>query len=598
MVPAVFVELAGLPLTPSGKVDRAALPAPGAGRPELAVTYTAPSTPIQEVLAEIWTEVLGLDEVGVDDNFFELGGDSIVSIQVVARARRAGIHVTPAELFEHQTIAKLAAVAVRDAPLDAEQGLVTGEAPLVPIQRWFFGRDLPEPHHFNQSFALELSEPVDPGLLRQALAALVDHHDGLRSRFVRRDGAWVASVEPALSYDPFTVIDLADLDELQELASEAQASLDIEAGHLVRWVLFDRAQHGQVLLLVIHHLVVDGVSWRILLEDLAHAIEQLEESGTVELPDKTTSAKRWAERLGELATSEDVLGEVSYWREVVDGAAGLPRDHDESRNDVATAQVVEVELDREQTSKLLQVVPSAYRTQINDALLTALGLVISEWTGRPRVLVDLEGHGREDVGRETDVSRTVGWFTTLFPVAIDLGSHDGDLGVALKHTKEQLRRIPRRGLGYGLLRYLADDSAVGNELAERLRAAPPPELSFNYLGQFDTVLGSDGRFREASGPLGAEIASSGSRTHLIEVNSVVSDGRLQLAWVFSEQIHERATVERLARRYLEALGRLIDHCCNQGNGGYTPSDFPLAGLDQSTLDQLQARMTQSEGGRP
>ncbi|MEU7861241.1 non-ribosomal peptide synthase/polyketide synthase [Nonomuraea sp. NPDC049141] len=584
MIPSAFVELAALPLTPNGKVDRAALPAPDASRPELVSRFVAPRTSMEEALAGIWADVLGLDRVGVEDNFFELGGDSIISIQTVARARTAGLYFTPAQLFEHQTVAALAPLVALDSFADAEQGPVTGEFALTPIQHWFFERDLPEPAHFNQSVLLEMDGEADVAALRKAVAALLRQHDALRARYTRYGSEWTARNVAAEAEPPLWVVDAAAFDEhdLEARADEAQASLDLENGPLVRFVLFDRGERGRLLLVIAHHLAVDSVSWQILLEDLSLAYDQAIRDLPVQLTAKTTSFKQWAQRLTELAGSPEVAAELAYWHEQTSGHRPVPRDRD-GANTVASARNVSVSLSSEQTARLLHEVPAAYRTQINDVLLTALGSALTEWAGVPSVLVDLEAHGREDVGSDVDVSRTVGWFTSFYPVA--LASAGGDPGAALRRTKEHLRAIPRHGLGYGLLRYLGPDAAAG-------QAA---EVSFNYAGQTDAALSPASGGREPRlrfvGSLGRPRSGDGGRTHLIEINAQVTEGRLTLLWTYSGEVHDEASVTRLTRRYVEALDELIEHCATPGVGGHTPSDFPLAGLDQAGLDRIQGRGT-------
>ncbi|MFJ2264643.1 amino acid adenylation domain-containing protein, partial [Streptomyces sp. NPDC087844] len=357
MVPAVFVELAALPLTANGKVDRAALPTPdAAARVGSAEAYVEPRTDVERDLAGVWAQVLGVARVGVEDNFFELGGDSISSIRVVARARELGVHVTVAQLFDHQTVAGLASVASGESATDAEQGLVVGDFPLTPIQRWFLGRELSEPWHFNQSTVLEITDRVDPELLREALGALVGHHDVLRSRFVQEDGEWIGRVPAAVeSADLLTVIDAsaADVDDefLEARATEVQAGLGLSDGPLVRAALVDRGERDQLVLLVIHHLVVDAVSWPILLEDLASAYAQVERgAAVVGFAAKTTSFVGWARRLGELAVSEEVAGEAVHWRGVEAAAGSLPREF-EGVNTVASARRVSVALGGESTGR-------------------------------------------------------------------------------------------------------------------------------------------------------------------------------------------------------------------------------------------------------
>ena len=585
MIPAAFATISAIPLTRNGKIDRDALPAPGSRRPDLADEYVGPRTEVERVLAGVWAEVLGLDRVGIEDNFFELGGDSIVSIQAVSRARSLGAYITPADLFEHQTIVSLAAVAVQQILADAEQGPVVGEFPLSPIQNWFFGRDLPKLAHFNQSMLLKITEPVQPGPLRAALSALTEHHDALRSRYVRYGAEWIGRNVNAEPNELLWVVEAGDIDGWDEdayldaHASAAHASLDLEHGPLARFVLFNRGVRGQLLLAVVHHLAVDGVSWRILQEDLAVAYGQAERGLPVQLAPKTTSFKRWSERLTEFAGSAECAAEGGYWRKAEQAASPLPCDYD-GDNTIASERSVSATLSAEQTAQLLREVPNAYRTQINDVLLTALGTVLTDWSQAASALVDLEAHGREDLGPDVDVSRTVGWFTSFYPVALSAAADRGDPGAALRRTKEYLRAIPRRGLGYGLLRYLAGGVC-----------AAAAEVSFNYLGQSgQAASATSGRFRPLGGSLGTSRSQEGQRTHLLEINAeVTANGCLVMVWTYSGQVHDEVTVARLARRYAEVLGELIEHCCSPGVGGYTPSDFPLARLDQAAVDVIQLR---------
>jgi non-ribosomal peptide synthase protein (TIGR01720 family) len=332
---------------------------------------------------------------------------------------------------------------------------------------------------------------------------------------------------------------------------------------------------------------VDGVSWRILLEDLQTAYQQLRRGETVRLPAKTTSFKRWAELLKEYAESESVGQELSYWTAAErNSVAGLPRDNSAGQNLLASARSVRMFLTEEETRALLQDVPRAYHTQINDVLLSAMAEGFAAWSGERVLLVDLEGHGREELGEEVDVSRTVGWFTTMFPIVLELGA-GSDPGETLKRIKEQLRGVPKRGLGYGLLRSMS--SAAGR--AEKLAGMQKAEIIFNYLGQLDQILDPSMYVpaRESSGP---QQHLGNRRTHLLEVYGSVAEGRLQLKWTYSANIHNEATIKQLAQASVDALRRLIAHCVSDGTGGYTPSDFPKARLDQADLDKLVAQIAQ------
>ncbi len=589
MVPGVFVALDALPLTPNGKVDHRALPAPAA-RPGPGEGYLAPRGPVEEALAEVWKDVLRVERVGADDNFFELGGDSILSIQVVSRARRAGIYFTPRQIFESPTVAGLARRCGTGEAVRAEQGIVTGAVELTPVQRWFFERPTPARHHWNMSQLFQAAEPLRPAALERAVARLLEHHDALRHRFTGRDGAW-RQESAAPGAGPRVVrIDLSGVGEdrqrevLERAAGWMQESLDLAAGPLLRAGLFDRGE-GRTgrLLVVVHHLVMDGVSWRVLLEDLQAAYAQAVRGGPIALPDKTTSFRRWAERLAGHARSGGFDAELPYWTaEARRDVPRLPVDFPAGRqaNTFATLRSISVALDAEETQALLGEVPRAYRTQVNDALLTALARAAAGWTGDGRLLVNLEGHGREELFPDVDLSRTVGWFTSMFPLLVDVRGTAGP-GESLKAVKEQLRAVPQRGIGYGALRYLGS-----GETRARLAALPQPEVHFEYLGQFGGGGSDDTILRGAPESAGRDADPRDPRDELLMISGAVSGGRLRLGFSYSTAVHRGETVERLAGAFLAELRGLIAHCASPDAGGCTPSDFPLARLTQPQLDAL------------
>jgi len=585
MVPPWIVTLESMPLTPNGKLDRGALPAPEELGARADRVRPAPRTAVEGTLAAIWSEVLRLEQVGTTESFFELGGDSILSMQVVSRAREAGYHLTLKQIFEHQTISELAEVAVPVAQRATSREAVTGEVELTPIQRWFFEQELPNPDHFNQSVLLKLREPVAVESLERAVRELVRHHDALRLRFERQGPEWRQwhAGEEGGAAGVFSHVDLSvETDRrkaLEEHASRVQTSLSIMTGPLLRVVCYGLGEAGERLLLAIHHLAVDGVSWRILLEDLQRAYEQLRAGRSVELPAKTTSFQEWSRRLNEHARSSLLSAEAAYWLKS-ESPAQLPVDHAHGDNSVESARSISVALSEEETRSLLQEVPGVYRTQVNDVLLAALAQAVSGWTGCPRVVVELEGHGREDLFEGIDLSRTVGWFTSLYPVALDLGGCSGP-GELLKSVKEQMREIPNRGIGYGLLRHLRDD-----DLGRQVRGLPLAEIRFNYLGQVDQVLSESGMFATASESSGESRGGEGRRGYLLDVSGLVAQSCLRLDWTYSESVHRRETVEGLAGSFIRALQRLIEHCRSPEAGGFTPSDFPLAGLDQAALQRI------------
>ncbi len=600
MLPSAWVALDRLPLTPNGKLDRKALPAAGAEASLGRAARVAPRTSTEATLAALWAEVLGLPQVGVHDNFFHLGGDLILSIQVVARAARAGLHLTPRLLFLHQTIAELASAVTSGPAVVAEQGAVSGSAPLTPIQRWFFDSEPVEPQHFNQSVLLSVPADLSHEHLQDALAALLTHHDALRTRFVQgEDGIWAQVVDgPGAAAEaqhaaPLQVAAMSHTSDMEAHADALQASLNLADGPLLRAALY-RGGPGEPgrLLIVVHHLVVDGVSWRVLLEDLAAAYAQRAQGAPISLPAKTTSFLAWSKRLAAYAHDTAHESELDYWQSLARlRVPPLPVDHasDAGANTVETQREVVVSLDRELTRALLSEVPQAYGTRIDEVLLAALGLTLQSWANTPRVHIDLEGHGRAELFADMDTTRTVGWFTSMYPLVLELAGL-ATPGAALVAVKEQLRAIPAQGLGYGLLRYLGPDTARA-----ALAVLPHPEVAFNYLGQFDQVLSDDGLFGLAGEPAGSPLSPRSRRSHALIVNSQILGGELALIWLYSENLHQRTTIERLAERFLDTLRGLIRHCLQPQAGGLTPSDVTLARLSQAELDQVVAATTGATG---
>ncbi|MEN7334056.1 non-ribosomal peptide synthase/polyketide synthase [Pseudomonas aeruginosa] len=569
MVPAQWLALERMPLSPNGKLDRKALPAP-----EVSVAqagYSAPRNAVERTLAEIWQDLLGVERVGLDDNFFSLGGNSIVSIQVVSRARQAGLQLSPRDLFQHQNIRSLA-LAAKAGAATTEQGPASGEVALAPVQRWFFERAIPNRQHWNQSLLLQARQPLDGDRLGRALERLQAQHDALRLRFREERGAWHQAYAEQAG-EPLWRRQAGSEEALLALCEEAQRSLDLEQGPLLRALLVDMADGSQRLLLVIHHLAVDGVSWRILLEDLQRLYADLD----ADLGPRSSSYQTWSRHLHEQAGAR--LDELDYWQaQLHDAPHALPCENPHGALENRHERKLVLTLDAERTRQLLQEAPAAYRTQVNDLLLTALARATCRWSGDASVLVQLEGHGREDLGEAIDLSRTVGWFTSLFPLRLTPAA---DLGESLKAIKEQLRGVPDKGVGYGLLRYLA-----GEEAATRLAALPQPRITFNYLGRFDRQFDGAALLVPATESAGAAQDPCAPLANWLSIEGQVYGGELSLHWSFSREMFAEATVQRLVDDYARELHALIEHCCQEGNVGATPSDFPLATLHQEQLDRL------------
>ena len=591
MLPSTFVLMDDFLLTSNGKVDRNALPEPGAARLRSEEMHVGPLSPRETQLITIWSQVLGLEHIGIHDNFFALGGDSIQGLQIIDQARKYELHLALKQLFRFPTIAELAIHAGASSSLVADQGIVTGLVPFTPIQHWFFTQDLPERNHWNQAMVVETRQVVHPDYLKHAFEALCMQHDALRMRFVHQDDGWKQENAPFDGWVPFSHVDLSMYEEMeqeqcmQRIEAELQGSLHITEGPLFCVALFDRGKHRSCrILMIIHHLVVDSVSWRILLDDIQTAYQQIVRGQPVRLPSKTTSFKYYAEQLVAYAQSITLRHEMSYWgnplREL---ARRLPVDYSEKylANSELSAKTISCFLSVEETQALLQEVPRVYHTQINDILLTALVQAVVQWTGQRYLLVDMEGHGREDLLENVNLSHTIGWFTSLFPILLDAGNMRGP-GEDLQAIKEQLRAVPERGVGYGLLRYLCNDSDV----RQLLQRQPQADISFNYLGQLDQTQTSGSLFGIMHESEGCNHSLLGQRSHVLAVGGMVVDARLQMQWTFSENLHRSETIMYLAESYLDHLRFIIQHCLSPSAGGYTPSDFPLARLNEEKLQAL------------
>lgn len=584
MVPALLVSLDALPRTPGGKLDTNALPDPDPAVQPATDVFVEPADAIETTLAAIWADVLGGVRVGVHDNFFEIGGDSILSIRVVARAALAGLRITPDQLFRHPTIAELAQVAGVVATRTVEDETLEGDVPLTPIQHWFFEQSLSAPSHWHHVVFIDAPVDLDIGRFKEALRRLSAHHDALRMRFHHVDGAWRQSFGPPDLAPTVETMDLSGMpadarDQLLLVAADALAAhTDLAGGPPVAALVALGAGPSPRIALLIHHLVVDPLSWQILIEDLDVVHAALEAGEEPALPARTTSFRSWANAAVARAASRELLKESAYWHAFPDDAAAVPRDLEGPFTE-GSARTLTTRLDAEEAVALLERVPGAYGTRTDEVLLTALARAVSAWTNRTRLLVGIERHGRESIAEDLDLSRTVGWFTSFFPILLSLEG-SADPGIALKAVKEQVRGVPGRGIGYGMLRYLAAD-----DVARPLRAAGDPQILFNYGGRAAIAPARAGRFGNASMPVASRHADN-RRTHALEINAFVADARLEVRWTYSANVHHATTITRLADRFMTELRALIAHCTSPGAGGFTPSDFPEAALSQAELDRF------------
>lgn len=585
MIPSLFVKLETMPLTPNGKIDKKALPDPE-GIIETSNKYVAPKTETEKDLANIWKDVLRIEKIGINDNFIELGGDSIIAIQVVSRARQKNIYLTPTDIFKNQTIAELAKVSnTNGLKTIAEQGLVSGEIALTPIQSWFFEEDFENKNHWNQAVMLKVKGSVEISVVEKAINALVQQHDVLRLAYTIEKGKWVQQHNERLKYQ-LEIVDCSNLlgeelsKSIEEHSTKIQGSLSVENGVLFKAALF-KTNNDNELLVAINHLVVDGVSWRIIIEDLQKACLQQISNREIDLGLKTSSFKQWTEKLTGYANSDKLAKELTFWDEITSKLnSSLSFDYS-GENTGASAKNITVKLNKKLTQQLLKEAGKAYKTEINDLLLTSLTISIEKWTGNSNVTINLEGHGREEIFIDTDISRTVGWFTTQFPVYLTL-EKENSLAGKIKSIKEQLRSIPNKGIGYGILRYLHPDVSV----RERLNLKKNNEIGFNYLGQFDNLQENSGFISLSNQPSGVSISNANHRVNIIDINSLISDGELVINCTYSENLHKKETIENLANSYIVELQNIVEHCLQPESKGYTPSDFPLCELSQEEIDNV------------
>ncbi len=568
-------------------------------RPTLEVAYEAPRDEVEQILAGIWQNMLGLRQVGIHDNFFELGGDSVLNIQITAKAGQAGLKLTPKQVFEFQTIAELAAVAKSTQGQVNKTGIAHGAVPLTPVQYWFFDQEIARPDHFNQAMLFQIPGVLNVELLQQVIDRLLIQHDALRARYSQDESGWCQRIDEIGDGTELQCFDLSELDVDQQTqsieisAAGIQRSLDLARGPLMRLAYFDlgSSQAGR-LLIAIHHLVIDAVSWRILLEDMQNAYQQLCDGGEVELPARTTSFKLWSERLGEYASNGIAASEVDYWQaQSTRQEILLPTDFSDGINDAGSTEIVNSSLSESETRQLLTAVPRIYKTRINETLLTALWRTFSRWSDSESVAVMLEGHGREAIIDDVDLSRTLGWFTSLYPVYFQFPA-DIEMGELIKTVKEQLRSVPSNGMGFGMLRYLADNPDIKAAMA----SLPVPEVSFLYLGQFDQSLNNKALLDAASESPGPLQDPEFERRQLIDISAVTSQGRLSVSWTYSRNRHKAETIQGLADDYLNELRAIIDYCSEVKQRDYTPSDFSAKGLSQSDLKKITGSLKSKKAG--
>ncbi|WP_411859390.1 amino acid adenylation domain-containing protein [Bacillus velezensis] len=598
MVPAFFETLEALPVTPNGKLDRRALPEPRK-KAHTGRAFTEPESDMEKELSAIWSEVLGTENIAADQSFFELGGDSIKALQVSARLHQAGKQIAVKDIFSRPTIRELAPY-VRTERQPVSQAPAEGEVKWSPVHKWFFTQDMKEANHFNQSVMLTRTNSIDEEALRKTLKAITVHHDSLRlvCKKDEEKGLLLFNRPADLADEQLYSLTILETegDEhekerfVKRRVAELQRNMDLENGPLVQAGLF-RSEAEDYLFLTVHHLAVDGISWRILLEDLASAYEQAISGQEIKLPPKTMSFKTYTEQLADYAESKQLLQQAEYWREIEHyETESLPYEQaDLSQTPAKKRNTVSFTLTESETDALLKDVHSAYNTDTQDVLLASAVLAIQKWSPRHALKIALEGHGRQSEQAGADISRTVGWFTSIYPVLFRSGAYEPleEYEIrTLKTVKDTLRRIPDKGNGYGVLKYLTPPKLAGMTFGKA------PEISFNYLGQFDAPGGNPAETEQPDAfqfsPLGGgdDVTDTWKREQSLEISAIAAKGRMTVSISYETERFRQDTIERLSESCRYYLLKLSEHCLGKTDTEKTVSDFDDRELTEEALQDI------------
>ncbi|GGW39340.1 non-ribosomal peptide synthetase [Arenibacter certesii] len=587
MVPSLIIPIPNFSLLPNGKIDRSKLPEPKLNdNKALKVNFQGPRNELEVVLTRIWEEVLNISPISIYDNFFKIGGDSILSIQIVAKARGDNIILKPTQIFENQTIEELSLFANFGQQHTINEKNIEGNVSLTPIQHWFFNTHHNAPNFWNQIVRLSNVDSLSRAIIKTIIEELVSYHDALRLRFIKTDN-WKALVASRDVNNIFYLKDVSGIPDaeeqnkkIQQLLFSAQEMTNLADGQLFKCFFFKcgQTQDNQVFM-VAHHLIIDVVSWNILFNDLNTAIKQVQNDKPITLKGKTASIKQWGAYQIELSKSKILLDELPYWKSQKNDSHKFPSNFVVEKNcfEEHTIAILQASINEKDTKSLQQEANWAYNTKIEELLITALHKILRKWSGLERICFGMEKHGRNAEFSDMDVSGTVGWFTSYFPVSLKI-TEQAELGEQIKAIKEQLRDIPNNGLGYGILKYLSEDGKLRDELNQQ------PQLVFNYLGNKTNTGNStdvvyDLIWEGSRHP-------KGERSYGLEINAYIQNGQLFLYWSYSTDLYTETTVKELIADYERALQEIIVHCANKKSREYTPSDFPEASISQDDLNHL------------
>ncbi len=578
MVPSFFVKIPKLPLTPNGKLDRKGLPEPSLNI-NTGVEYEAPRNDAEKNLAQIYQEVLKVEKVGINDDFFDLGGDSIKAIQVTSSAEKVGINISVSDVLKYKTIVEiLSNVDYTKKKNSISQEEIIGEMPLTPIQQWFFGKDRGNMQHWNQANLFSLNKNVSLELLERIFRKIIEHHDALRIRY-DFSGEEVIQINKGVDEAAFNLelIDLSQQDyetqkeSIKEISQKIQTGLDLQNDLLIKACVFELGENGRRLLIAVHHLVIDGVSWRILLEDMENLYKsQLEEK----LPLKTTSFKEWSQKLESYADEKSL--DIDYWLNISNLEIGSFTNKKVEDNYFRDHRKLSFELGNEQTKDLLTEANKAYGTEVNEILLSALVLSLGKVFDMDKILLMLEGYGRDEIIEGINLSRTIGWFTSIYPVCLE---RQNSIENTIKGISQNLRKIPSKGINYGLSGYLNNN--------DKLKSIKP-EISFNYLGQFDNAQSEEnGLLGRCNEEYGAGINQNNKHDYLMDFNGMVTDGKLRFIVGYNEKYIDNNAARETAELFEKSLLEVLEHCKNKLNESFEVKNQKLYQINEPGKKELK-----------
>lgn len=588
MVPGYYVVMDKFPLTPEGKIDNKLLPEPEINFQKS--IFVAPRNEVEKSIIDVWEEILGVQNIGITDNFFDLGGDSIKAIQVSAHLQRKQLKIEIKDLFLNPTIENLSSFVTECKAIDQKE--ISGEYSLSPIQRWFFSNITKNIHHWNQSVMLFNKVQLEKKGIEMVLEKLIAHHDILRTEFSSDKSGdssiFSASIKKMEHFKnvEIEVVDIKNendnVQKIEETANRLHHKMDIYRSPLIKVCLF-KANEGDYLLFIMHHLIVDGVSWRILIEDFCRGYKQYCANEKVEFYQKTNSYIEWVNSLINYSESTSISNELHVWKNIDDfEQKPLSRETKKEYRYQFEKQVLKINLSENETKALTKEVNQAYNTTVEDILLVALGKAVKEWSGISKIKINLERHGRNSFDSKIDMSRTVGWFTSMFPVLLNI--EDTNISEIIVSVKEQIRTIPNNGIGYNILKYMPTGSNN-----EKYRNKLKPEISFNFLGQIDNIK-LDGGFELSTKLYGDALGRENELNFAIDINGMILQNKLLLEFNYSNIEFSKESIESLSTLFNENIKALISHCLKKEQKTKTMSDVGFGNISNEEYKSLQLRL--------